>query len=169
MGKTLLRPSCPIYILVLELLLPHLLQIMGLLMFSVSALLYLQLLSSILSVYLCSRFAFRCSFIVHWHRDCQRQDWYYHRQRMREVWYDFRPLFVVISWSPTIVLTYLMKQYNMTPKDALGLVIRTKPVLCPNAGFIKQLKDLDIKLHGACSLDIDSLPVKKDVWLALFA
>lgn len=57
----------------------------------------------------------------------------------------------------------------MSLKDALGLVIRARPPVCPNSGFIQQLQELDVKLHGTLSLDVESLPSKKEDRLAFFA
>lgn len=74
-----------------------------------------------------------------------------------------------VSRSPTIVAAYLMKKCNMSLKDALGLIIRTRPAVCPNPGFLKQLKDMEISLRGISSLNVDSLPPRKDQRLALFA
>jgi len=74
-----------------------------------------------------------------------------------------------VSRSPTIVAAYLMKKCDMTLKDALGLIIRARPAVCPNAGFIRQLKEMEIELRGMSSLEIDSLPTRKDQRLVLFS
>ncbi|KAF5373322.1 hypothetical protein D9615_007423 [Tricholomella constricta] len=67
-----------------------------------------------------------------------------------------------VSRSPTIVAAYLMKHCGMTLKDALGLIVRARPAVCPNSGFIQQLKELDLKLHGSLSLEVESLPSRKE-------
>jgi atypical dual specificity phosphatase len=73
-----------------------------------------------------------------------------------------------VSRSPTIVTAYLMKRCDMSLKDALGAVIRARPAVCPNAGFLEQLKEMELKLRGECSLSMDSLPAKKSDRLAIF-
>jgi atypical dual specificity phosphatase len=74
-----------------------------------------------------------------------------------------------VSRLPSIVAAYLMKKCDMTLKDALGLIIRARPAVCPNAGFFRQLKEMEIELQGISSLEIDSLPTRKDQRLALFS
>lgn len=73
-----------------------------------------------------------------------------------------------VSRSPTIVTAYLMKKHGMTSKEALGLIVRARPPACPNAGFLAQLKELEFKLYGVSSLDVDLLPAKREDRLALF-
>lgn len=73
-----------------------------------------------------------------------------------------------VSRSPTIVTAYLMKKHGMTLKEALGLIVRARPPACPNAGFLAQLKELEFKLYGVSSLDVDLLPAKREDRLALF-
>ena len=73
-----------------------------------------------------------------------------------------------VSRSPTIAAAYLMKMCDMTLKDALGLIIRARPAACPNDGFFRQLKEMEIRLRGRSSLEIDFLPSRKDQRLALF-
>lgn len=43
-----------------------------------------------------------------------------------------------VSRSPTIVIAYLMKKYQITPIEAFRLV-RSKRIINPNYGFVKQL------------------------------
>jgi atypical dual specificity phosphatase len=47
-----------------------------------------------------------------------------------------------VSRLPSIVAAYLMKKCDMALKDALGLIIRARPAVCPNAGFFRQLKEM---------------------------
>jgi atypical dual specificity phosphatase len=61
-----------------------------------------------------------------------------------------------------------MIHYGMALKDTLGLVIQSRPAVCPNPGFLKQLQELDMKVHGTLSLEVESLPGKKEDRLALF-
>ncbi|GLB43722.1 putative phosphatases II [Lyophyllum shimeji] len=73
------------------------------------------------------------------------------------------------SRAPTVVAAYLMKQHEMTLKDALALIIRARPGVRPNPGFFRQLKELDVELHGAPSLTVDALPRSSVGRLALLA
>lgn len=45
-----------------------------------------------------------------------------------------------ISRSATIVISYLVQKQNMTLQNALQLVREKRPCICPNPGFLKQLK-----------------------------
>lgn len=74
-----------------------------------------------------------------------------------------------VSRSPTIVAAYLIKRCDMSLKDALGLIIRVRPAVCPNDGFLRQLKELEVRLRGSSSLAIESLPSRKKQRVALFA
>ncbi|CAH8314339.1 unnamed protein product [Eruca vesicaria subsp. sativa] len=56
--------------------------------------------------------------------------------------------FVGKSRSVTIVVAYLMKKHGMSLNQALEHVKSIRPVACPNAGFIKQLQDLEKSLQG---------------------
>jgi atypical dual specificity phosphatase len=73
-----------------------------------------------------------------------------------------------VSRSPTIVAAHLMKQHDVSLRDALGTLVRNRPAVCPNAGFVRQLKDLEIALRGASSLQVDWLPTRQKDRLALF-
>lgn len=73
-----------------------------------------------------------------------------------------------ISRSPTIVAAYLMKHRNMSLRAALGQIVRARPQASPNPGFLRQLKDLELQLHGTLSLDVDELPKRERERLALF-
>ncbi|KAL8202234.1 UNVERIFIED_CONTAM: hypothetical protein K2H54_003843 [Gekko kuhli] len=50
-----------------------------------------------------------------------------------------------ISRSATLVLAFLMIRENKTLVDALNTVRQHRGV-CPNSGFLSQLRDLDIRL-----------------------
>ncbi|NXC93780.1 DS13B phosphatase, partial [Certhia familiaris] len=52
-----------------------------------------------------------------------------------------------LSRSATLVLAFLMIHENMTLVDALKTV-NTHRNICPNLGFLSQLRDLDIKLNA---------------------
>ncbi|TFY76509.1 hypothetical protein EWM64_g7502 [Hericium alpestre] len=74
-----------------------------------------------------------------------------------------------ISRSPTVVAGYLLTRKNMSLKDALGRLIRARPAICPNPGFLAQLKDLELRTCGEASLDVVALPAKKTDRVALFS
>ncbi|KAK2467377.1 hypothetical protein APHAL10511_000612 [Amanita phalloides] len=73
-----------------------------------------------------------------------------------------------ISRSPTIVAAYLMKRRGMTLKAALGQIVRVRPQISPNPGFVLQLKELEMELHGSTSLEVDEFPKREKDKLALF-
>ena len=74
-----------------------------------------------------------------------------------------------ISRSPSLVVAYLMKSRGMSLKTALGQVVRARPQVSPNPGFLRQLKELDEELYGTASLDIEELPKREKDRLALFS
>lgn len=47
-----------------------------------------------------------------------------------------------ISRSATIVIAYLMKTYRIPFKEAYSFVLRKRPIIYPNKGFIRQLKNI---------------------------
>lgn len=72
-----------------------------------------------------------------------------------------------VSRSPTIIAAYLVSRCSMSLKDALGLLVRARPAVCPRPGFIAQLKELERRVTGRCSLDVSVLPGSKQARLAL--
>ncbi|EOA31476.1 hypothetical protein CARUB_v10014662mg [Capsella rubella] len=56
--------------------------------------------------------------------------------------------FVGKSRSVTIVVAYLMKKQGMTLAQALQHVKSRRPIASPNAGFIRQLQDLEKSIQG---------------------
>lgn len=74
-----------------------------------------------------------------------------------------------ISRSPSLVVAYLMKARGMSLRAALGQVVRARPQVSPNPGFLRQLKALEEELYGAVSLDVEELPKREKDRLALFA
>ncbi|KAJ8585417.1 DSPc-domain-containing protein [Rhizopogon salebrosus TDB-379] len=74
-----------------------------------------------------------------------------------------------VSRSPTIIAAYLVSRCSMSLKDALGLLVRVRPAVCPRSGFIAQLKELERRVRGCCSLDVSFLPGSKEARLALLA
>lgn len=73
-----------------------------------------------------------------------------------------------ISRSPTLVVAYLMRSHGMSLKAALGLVVRARPQVSPNTGFLQQLKKLEEELYGVVTLEVDELPKQQKDRLALF-
>ena len=73
-----------------------------------------------------------------------------------------------ISRSPTVVAAYLMKRKGMSLKAAFGQIVRVRPQISPNTGFIRQLKEMEIQLYGSCSLEVDEFPKREKDRLALF-
>ncbi|KAK6353717.1 hypothetical protein TWF730_008146 [Orbilia blumenaviensis] len=74
-----------------------------------------------------------------------------------------------ISRSPTIVVAYLMKHHSIDLYNALGLVVQARPPVCPNPGFLSQLKEMEMELYSAGSLEVEELPRRKQDRLAFFA
>lgn len=67
-----------------------------------------------------------------------------------------------------VVAAYLMKRRRMRLKAALGQIIRVRPQVSPNAGFLQQLKDMEMELYESSSLEVDELPKREKDRLALF-
>jgi len=62
-----------------------------------------------------------------------------------------------ISRSPTIVISYLMKYCNMTLREATEHVSTRRPMICPNLGFVNELRKFEgsLLLERENSLDSD--------------
>lgn len=74
-----------------------------------------------------------------------------------------------ISRSPTVIAGYLMSRQGLSLKAALAAIVSARPTVCPNTGFIGQLRSLDQGLHGHDSLGVDELPRRTEDRLALLA
>lgn len=74
-----------------------------------------------------------------------------------------------VSRSPTIIVAYLMQRHHMTLKEALGLVVRARPSVCPNPGFLSQLKEMEREAFGEVTLAENELPRRKEERLMMFA
>lgn len=64
-----------------------------------------------------------------------------------------------------------MKRKGMTLKAALGQIIRVRPQVSPNTGFLQQLKEMEMELFGTAvsSLEgVNELPKREKDRLALF-
>ncbi|ETW75889.1 hypothetical protein HETIRDRAFT_330519 [Heterobasidion irregulare TC 32-1] len=77
--------------------------------------------------------------------------------------------FAAVSRSPTVVAGYLLTRKSVPLKDALGRLVRARPAICPNPGFLAQLKDLELRTRGEASLDLSAFPAKKTDRVALFS
>lgn len=51
-----------------------------------------------------------------------------------------------ISRSATVVISYLMKTFSMTVDEAISFLKKRRPLIQPNNGFLKQLKEYEIEL-----------------------
>ncbi|XP_054718228.1 dual specificity protein phosphatase 19-like [Uloborus diversus] len=53
-----------------------------------------------------------------------------------------------VSRAATICIGYLMSRQGMRFKDAITKVKDARPIICPNEGFIRQLKEYEEELFG---------------------
>ena len=53
-----------------------------------------------------------------------------------------------MSRSPTIVISYLMKEKSLTLNEAFKHVSQRRPIVCPNENFMRQLEEYERKLRG---------------------
>lgn len=74
-----------------------------------------------------------------------------------------------VSRSPTIIAAYLVSRCSMSLRDALALLVRARPAVCPRPGFIAQLRELERRVTGRCSLDVSELPGSRQARLALLS
>jgi atypical dual specificity phosphatase len=62
-----------------------------------------------------------------------------------------------------------MKHHDMSLRAALGQIVRARPQVSPNPGFLRELKDLELQLRETLSLDVEELPKRERERLALFS
>jgi protein-tyrosine phosphatase len=55
---------------------------------------------------------------------------------------------VGVSRSATILIAFLMREYNMRFKEALKFVTKKRIYVSPNEGFIKELETYEKQLFG---------------------
>ena len=60
-----------------------------------------------------------------------------------------------ISRSTTIILAYVMKTYNATLIEAFKFLRHRRPIVCPNAGFLRQLSDYENELFSHTYSDLN--------------
>lgn len=63
-----------------------------------------------------------------------------------------------ISRSPTIVISYLMKYNRMTLKEAMEHVSQQRPIICPNMGFMSELKKFEECLRSTTAATATAIP-----------
>ena len=68
-----------------------------------------------------------------------------------------------MSRSVTIVLAFLMRAESMSLIAALELVKSKRHMVSPNAGFMRQLVELELKLYGTTSIDLSAY--EQNRWL----
>ncbi|KAI0079422.1 DSPc-domain-containing protein [Panus rudis PR-1116 ss-1] len=73
-----------------------------------------------------------------------------------------------ISRSPAVVAAYLVMRKKIPLKEAMGRIVRSRPSVSPNPGFLAQLNELEQECLGSMSLGLEMLPRKKEDRLALF-
>jgi len=56
----------------------------------------------------------------------------------------------------------------MVLKAALRQIVCVRPQISPNAGFLRQLKVMEMELYGSSSLEVEELPKREKNRLALF-
>lgn len=62
-----------------------------------------------------------------------------------------------------------MTRQGLPLKTALAAIVLARPTVCPNTGFIGQLRSLDQELRGRDSLGVGELPRRTEDRLALLA
>ena len=67
------------------------------------------------------------------------------------------------SRSATIVIAYIMWEQKMSSQDALDFVSKKRSIICPNEGFIDQLKIFE-KLLKDNNYDWDKIDFKSIKW-----
>jgi atypical dual specificity phosphatase len=53
-----------------------------------------------------------------------------------------------ISRSPTVVISFLMKEHGMSLDEAFALCKQKRPIVDPNHGFMRQLRDYEMQLKN---------------------
>ena len=59
------------------------------------------------------------------------------------------------SRSSSLTISYLMMKYNINLIDSTKIVLKNRNYIFPNDNFIKQLFNLEFKLHGVMSYGLD--------------
>jgi predicted protein tyrosine phosphatase len=63
-----------------------------------------------------------------------------------------------ISHSPAVLAGYLMPEEGMSLRETLGMLARAKSRARPNDGFLRQLREVEIRIGGSASIEVDALP-----------
>ncbi|KAF7301020.1 Dual specificity protein phosphatase 19 [Mycena indigotica] len=72
-----------------------------------------------------------------------------------------------VSRSPTVVAAFLMQHREMSLRQALATLILARPAICPNTGFLTQLKEMEVGLRGVSTIELESLPLKREDRIAV--
>jgi atypical dual specificity phosphatase len=73
-----------------------------------------------------------------------------------------------ISRSATVLAAYLMKNKGLTLNQALGTIIRARPVARPGHQLLSYLKEIEEEIHGTVSVNFEDLPQGTANRVALF-
>ncbi|KAJ9134318.1 hypothetical protein NKR23_g10275 [Pleurostoma richardsiae] len=65
-----------------------------------------------------------------------------------------------VSRSAAVVASYLVEEEGLSLREALALLIRMRPAVRPNDGFLKQLQKLEREVTGDSSLVSATLPLR---------
>ncbi|KAK8107446.1 uncharacterized protein PG998_009459 [Apiospora kogelbergensis] len=66
-----------------------------------------------------------------------------------------------VSRSPAVLAYYLMRDEDMSLRDALATIMRARPAIRPNDGFLRQLRELEAGLRGKETLkEVETLPLR---------
>ncbi len=83
-------------------------------------------------------------------------------EKYRKMTNVFIHCFAGISRSTTIVISYIMKKYNMSLRDSYTLVLNKRDIICPNPGFAEQLKCYENHLRSKSTRQCLSPNVRED-------
>lgn len=64
-----------------------------------------------------------------------------------------------MSRSVSLIIQYLMTRHNKTLKESYDFIKEHRPLICPTFGFFTGLCNLDLKLHGKNSMDLDQYAI----------
>lgn len=74
-----------------------------------------------------------------------------------------------VSRSPSLIAAYLISAHDLTLKQSLGMIIRTRPAVNPNTELFKQLKELEVRIRGSGSMEgVENLPLRREDRIRLF-
>jgi protein-tyrosine phosphatase len=65
-----------------------------------------------------------------------------------------------VSRSAAVVASYLVREEGMSLREALAVLVRARPAVRPNDGFIEQLQEVEREVRGEKSLIPTTLPLR---------